>query len=382
MGTRAAMGSPRSESVNGVRPEDVEDGEADDGDKERRDGPRSVPQSGAEQGPEPGEDQERHQRDGQGVGGVPEEEVEQLHQGDLEEHEAEPDGGEEQRRDPFPGKPPPRRPDGDEGKQQEQRRDHHRQRQQEHEDALAHLVLAVRARDGVEDSRRGPCRSGRSARSRGRCRWWGRRCSGTRRRTSAAATGLLETTVSTGLGATRCPGAYCSVVPGIADSEPTNRFTSAVVKGASFHEDRRQGEGPEEPRRGARHQDVIPGIGDPEVGQGLAGGRHEPGGPVRTVSCSRSRRIGPRRCRRGSGAGGCRRRRWWCRGSSRTGRRHWRWRRWWPRSCRARDTRSGCRTVWLRAMNDRAVGVHVVDGRVLREVAVEVGERGSSRASR
>ena len=41
----------------------------------------------ADQGAEAGEDQQGHQRDGQRVGGISEEQVQQLHQGDLEEDE-------------------------------------------------------------------------------------------------------------------------------------------------------------------------------------------------------------------------------------------------------------------------------------------------------
>ena len=38
--------------------------------------------------------------------------------------------------------------------------------------------------------------------------------------------------MSTGLSLTACPGAYCNVVPGTADSDATKRFTSEVDNGA------------------------------------------------------------------------------------------------------------------------------------------------------
>ena len=97
----------------------------------------------AEQRADAGEEQDRRQRDRQRVGRVAEEQRQPLDQRDLEEHEAQPERGEVERRPSLPWEPRPDAPDADERQQEEDGGEQRRDAEQQQQHPFADVDLEV-----------------------------------------------------------------------------------------------------------------------------------------------------------------------------------------------------------------------------------------------
>ena len=105
--------------------------------------------SRADQRADAGEEEDRHQRHGERVGGVAEEEREALDQRDLEGDERQTEQAEDRRRRPLVRERAPRAADERERQEQEDGRHHDGDAEQQDEDALADPHLDVDARHRV-----------------------------------------------------------------------------------------------------------------------------------------------------------------------------------------------------------------------------------------